>query len=342
MPPAEILTKYYLLSDHPFEPERDTKRHFDFKAQNLSLMKELRMFEHSQLKDYFVNVGSFNASCAEVENFLHNVGYNGSPAPPAILIQGARGSGMDSMAQYVALAVRARAAGATSYLIPIPSASQSRLLVLVKAELKGFMPNEEKIFTKYDGLIDPQKPDLAYLRAMFLELAARNIPNQPLILLLKSVSWDCRDWLLSLYQLLSPLNVFLVFFTEDTRVASWFDDLVAKSLLLGRSVRLRGLDAGEGRSFVEMRLSSFRSVSVVPESFPFNPQALPLIFRDVPEQRVGVKFFIQILRNSLNAKIAALEGSYVDPPPPRSAIQIEWMDISDAYEAILRKKAPTP
>jgi hypothetical protein len=156
--------------------------------------------------------------------------------------------------------------------------------------------------------------------------------------MLKSVSWDCRDWVPWLYQLLSPLNVFLIFFTEDTRIGSVFDDLVTKGLLVGRSLRLKGLNATEGQLFVERRFGDFRVISVNPETFPFNPAALPRIFHGVPEERVGVKFLIQILRNSLNAKIAELDKTYVEPPPPPANIQIEWLDIFNTYQAVVNKR----
>jgi hypothetical protein len=339
---TEILTKYYSLHDNPFEPEQDAPRKINFKQSKLSLMRELKMFEQPALKNYFVKVGSFKIASAEVESFLDSIGYNGSPVPPAILVQGAKGTGMDSMAQYVALAIRDRAPGATLSPVPIPSASQPRLLILIKGALERFLPDGKEVFARYDKLIDPRRPDLAFLKAMLQELATGNIPDQPLILTLNSIAWDSRDWLLWLYTLLSPLNVFLVFFSDDTRVASWFDDLVAKGLLPGRSLRLKGLDAGEGKLFLELRFDDFRAMAVAPKTFPFSPAALPLIFQDVPEQRVGVKFLLQILRNSLNAKIAALEKSYADPPPPPPSIQIEWLDISGPYEAILSRKAPTP
>ena len=170
---------------------------------------------------------------------------------------------------------------------------------------------------------------------MLKELAAGTVPERPLILALGPIAWDSRDWLGWLYRLLAPLNVFLIFYSDDTRIASWFDDLVAQHSLSGRSLRLKGLDATEGQLFLTQRFENFRTSVVNPLSFPFNPVALPGIFRDVPEQRVGVKFLIQILRISLNAKLAALEKTYVEPPPPPHQIQIEWLDISGAYRDVL-------
>lgn len=334
MPQTDILSKYYFLNDHPFDPERDTGRKLELKANKLSLLRELKMFEHKELKNYFVKVGPFKIASATVDDYLDGIGYTGSPVPPAFLIQGAKGTGLDSMINYVADAIRDHAPGATLHSTPIPSASQSRLLFLLKGLLEKFLSESSEIFARY-AFINPSRPDLAYLEAMLKELAAGSVPDRPLILALGPIAWGSREWLVWLYRLLAPLNVFLVFYSDDTRIASWFDDLVKQNSLSGRTVRLKGLDAAEGQLFLALRFEDFRTAAVDPKSFPFSPVALPSIFRDVPEQRVGVKFLIQILRISLNAKLAALEKSYVEPPPPPNLIQIEWLDISGAYRDVL-------
>jgi hypothetical protein len=342
MAAADILNNYYSLSDHPFDPQTDQKRKLDLKARKLSLMRELKMFEHSELRNYFVKVGSFLTTSEALDKLLTDSNYNGSPVPPALLVQGTKGTGMDSMAQYAALAIRDRAPGAILRLVPIPSASKPRLLMLIKGELESFLPDGKDIFAKYDKLLDPRKPDQAFLTTLIRELTTLNIPDQPLILTIGPINWDCKDWLLWLYQLLAPLNVFLIFFSDDTRIASWFDDQIGKGLIPGLCLRLKGLNAAEGQQFVEKRFDDFRAASVTPKSFPFHPTVFPGIFKGVPEERVGVKFLIQILRNSLNAKISTLEKGYVIPPPPQKTIQIEWVDISSAYEVVLNRKAPTP
>ena len=136
MPQTDILSKYYLLNDHPFDPERDTVRKLELKANKISLLRELKMFEHKELKNYFVKVGPFKTASATVDDYLDGIGYMGAPVPPAFLLQGAKGTGMDSMINYIAAAILDRAQGATLHSVPIPSASKPRFLFLVKGVLE--------------------------------------------------------------------------------------------------------------------------------------------------------------------------------------------------------------
>jgi len=343
----EVLQKYYLFESHPFEPTIDARTQFDFQRQNVSLLTELNVFQYTELKSCFIEVGPFAKAIADLSQYFGALGYSSAGGDqPALLIQGSPGSGRGSMANYAADIVKQiitqSGCGLPSLkTVFVPTESQGKLLILIKQKIEAHLnknPQQgvQDIFAEYKDLIDPKAPDQSFLEALLNALKTPLTAAPPLILIVDPITWDRRDWIKWLYRLVSPLNVLLIFITEEYRVVPFFDDLVDKNMIQGKSVRLTGLSVTEGLKFAEARLDHFRSTNVDPKVFPFELDAFQKIFTGPPEGRVGVKFLIQVLRGSLNRKMSKLSQSYTAPPPLPTDIRITWADIAESYEIIIR------
>ena len=337
---GDILKGYYSFTAHPFDPALDPKTAFDFKARGVSLLKELDVFRFTDLKSCFLEVGPFQVASETLRGHLAGRAYDPVTGdPPMILIQGAPGTGLDSMAKYAAYLVRESAPGSDLKLdsVGVGTDSQAKFLMLLVQTIESYMkdvPGAAKVFNKYEKLLDPKAPDLGYLQPLLSELKGPAAAAPGIILTIGPITYDRRDWISWLYKLLNPLNVLPILLTDDPRVAAKFDGLVGGDIQ-GVAIRLSGFTSAEGREFAKRRLEYFRGNPVDPGLFPYEESAVTKMFAELPEGRLGVKLFIRVLRGSLNRKVIKLAPTFKEPPPPATETQITWDDVLDSYKAFI-------
>src|SRR5205823_624761 len=150
----EILTEYYSFITHPFEPQLDPKTKFDFLQNKVSLLRQIDMFQYAALARCFIEVGPFAVAAQILRDYIAAIGYDPLAGnPPTILIQGARGTGMDTVANYAAFQFRENTApNLTMSLqsVGILTDSQPRLLMLLKQKLEAHFKNVQEANAVFD------------------------------------------------------------------------------------------------------------------------------------------------------------------------------------------------
>lgn len=338
-----VLADCFSLDEHPFDPQMDTRRKLDFRQRGVSLTRPLDVFNVEELKDYFIRTGPFKDAVQEIKDFLIATNYpNGSTYPPAFLIEGAKGVGRSTMASFLGYQIKKRnAVGASFNTVPVSSEHFGRLLLTIRNLVRGHInkyqiANCEAAMNFYSTEeINPQDPSVDYLRQIFGQLAPCMVTAPPQILVIESITWQRRDWIGQLYEYLSPLNIVLVFMTEDRRVFNAFRDLRNTPRLVGLEVSLDALDRQMAEEFLTSRLQNFRSAKTPANKiglFPFAAQILDQTFP--PGQKIGIKLLESIFRGAFNIKLDELSARYGAEQPPNPPIRSEELLI--AFEAVSR------
>jgi hypothetical protein len=334
-----LLMECFSLVEHPFEPEADARRGLNFRALGVSLARPLDVFRVEALDSYFVRVGPFRDAVQQIDDYLVANGYPSGVSAPAFLIEGARGVGRTTLASFLGYRIKTRSAGIASLNnVPVTTEHFGRLLFTIKNLVnlhvtRHQIPNCETAFALFlNADINPQDPSINYLGQIFAELAQCMAAAPPLILVIESLTWERRTWIERLYALLSPLNIVLVFLTDDRRVHNFFRELRTGSTLNGREVSLDKLDRQMAEEFLKHRLDIFRSHPSPIEKtglFPFVAQTLNQTIR--PGEKIGIKLLEQILRGAFNVKMEELYPQFLNTQPPDPQFQPEQLLIPFDY-----------
>jgi hypothetical protein len=342
-----LLMECFSLVEHPFEPEADARRGLDFRTLGVNLARPLDVFRVEALNEYFVRVGPFNDAVQQIDAYLGAQGYPGGGNAPAFLIEGAKGVGRTTMASFLGYRIKTRGGGIASLSnVPVTTEHFGRLLFTIKNLVnvhvtRHKIPNCEPAFAFYsDAAINPQDPEVSYLGQIFAELTQCMGAAPPLILVIDSITWERRSWTERLYALLSPLNIVLVFLTDDRRVYNAFRDLRSGPTLNGLEVSLDKLDRQMAEEFLKHRLEIFRSdQSPIAHMglFPFVSQALNQTIP--PGEKIGIKLLEQIFRGAFNIKLQELFPQYLNTQPPDPQFQPEQLLIPFDYLSRYYSKA---
>jgi hypothetical protein len=343
VPIQQVLANHFYLEDHPFSPHIDRQNNFDFWEKKAFLTKPLDVFGVDGLERYFSRVGTFGSEIARVTAFLDGLGIIDQGLPPAILIQGAKGSGSNSMASYVAYLIRERCRAEPTLLsIPdIQSENPAKLLQQARRMVdihikKHQIAGCEPIMEAFRDEFRDKTPDEGDLSALFANLVPYLGTAPLLVLIVEAISWTRLDWIRLLHKALGPLNVALIFLTEDLKVSIQFGELIRRDdIAPGHIVHLAGLDCNEGRALVEERMNRFRQVGCPSEKaglFPYEWAAFEKVFQGYPQKRVVIKKLIEYCHRALNKKLSELSQGNVAAPP---SLFITWNDFTTALtEAI--------
>jgi hypothetical protein len=333
-----LLLECFSLEEHPFEPEAD-QRGLNFRALGVSLARPLDVFRVGGLEPYFVRVGPFNDAVQKIDAYLAAQGYPGGGNAPAFLIEGAKGVGRTTMASFLGYRIKTLGGGSASLNnVPVTTEHLGRLLFTIKNLVnlhvtRHQIPNCEGAFALFSNAdINPQDPSINYLGQIFAELAQCMGAAPPLILVIESITWERRDWITRLYAHLSPLNIVLVFLTDDRRIYNAFRDLRSGPTLNGLEVSLDKLDRRMAEEFLIHRLESFRSnQSPIAHRglFPFVAQALNQTIP--PGEKIGIKLLEQIFRGAFNIKLQELSPQYLNAQPPNPQFQPQQLLIPFDY-----------
>jgi hypothetical protein len=342
-----VLTECFSLTEHPFEPKVDPLLNVNFRMMGVSLSRALDVFRVAELKDYFLQVGPFKQAVADIESFLSGPGSGGTA--PAFLIEGGEGVGRSTMANYVGYLIKEQNQGAASLnTVPVPSDHFGKLLFTIKSLIalhvkQHNVPNCEAAFALFsDEVIGPQDPSVNYLSTIFAQLVSPMAVAPPLILIVESINWDRRDWMMRLYDLLSKLNIVLVFLTEDQKVYNIFQNLGSGPKLSGLAVSLDALDRQMAEEFLIERMGRFRSKpSPIDKQglFPFASQALNGALR----KNLEIKKLEVLCRGAFNNKLSELSsrfkatnGQPPNPPIGAAELVISFDDFGNYVRQVIR------
>lgn len=342
-----VLADCFSLEEHPFNPQVDTRRKLDFLQRGVSLSKPLDVFNVEELKDYFIRTGPFKNAVQEVKDYLTTNNYpTGGTYPPAFLIEGAKGVGRSTMASFLGYQIKKRNAGRASFnTLPVPSENLAKLLFtirnFIRLHITNFkIPNCDVALNFYSNEeINPQDPSIDYLTQIFAQLAACMVAAPPHILVIESITWQRKEWMAQLHQVLAPLNIVLIFLTEDRRVFNSFRDLRNSPRLAGLEVSLDALDRQMAEEYLSSRLANFRSAQTPADKaglFPFATQVLIQTFP--PGQKIGIKLLESIFRGAFNAKLNELSARYgqqgqgPNPPIRSEELLIPYESVSKYYK----------
>jgi len=343
----EVLADCFSLEEHPFDPQVDTRRRLDFRRRGISLSKPLDVFNVEELKDYFVRTGPFKDAIQQIKDYLVANNYpTGGGYPPAFLIEGAKGVGRSTMASFLAYQIKKRNAGGASFnTLPVPSEHFGKLLFTIRNFVRGHInrfqiPNCDEALNFYtDQAINPPDPSVDYLRQIFAQLGNCMGAAPPQIIVIESITWQRKEWMVQLYEYLSPLNIVLIFLSEDRRVFNAFRELRNSPRLFGLEVSLDALDRQMAEEYLASRLANFRSAQAPADKaglFPFAAQVLSQTF--APGQKIGIKLIETIFRGAFNTKLDELAARYEQPnqapnPPIRSEeLLIPYESVSKYYK----------
>ena len=351
-----VLADCFSLEEHPFDPQLDARRKLDFRRRGVSLTKPLDVFNVEELKDYFIRTGPFKDAVEQVKDFLTRTNYpNGGAYPPAFLIHGDKGVGRSTMASFLGYQIKKRnPAGASFNNVPVVSENVGKLLFSIKNYIrlhinKFQLPNCNDALNFYSNTdINPADPSLDYLRQIFVQLATCMVASPPLILEIESITYvDRKEWMSQLYDYLKPLNIVLIFMTEDPRVFHYFQKQRNLGRIVGQEVSLEPLDRQMAEEFLTSRLANFRSAqSPVNKAglFPFAAQILNQTFP--PGTKIGIKRLESMFHGAFNLKLDQLSGRYVQPgQPPNPPIRadellIPFESVGDYLQGSIRQRKP--
>jgi hypothetical protein len=345
-----LLKECFSLLEHPFEPKTDPQTGLNFKQLGVSLARPLDIFRVEDLRKYFAQVGPFASAVTAVETFLGQTGYPAG-APPAFLIEGAKGFGRSTMASFLAYKIKAKnGGGASFYNVPVTSEHWGRLLFTIKNLIKQHVTTHHiqncdaafALFSNED--INPQDPSVNYLGQIFAQLAQCMVGPPPLVLAIESITWQRLDWITGLFDLLNPLNVVLIFLTDDRRVYNIFANLRNGPNLTGFELRLAPFDKQMATQFLTERLDIFRDANA-PQGrtglFPFRSQTMDLTLPD--NKRLSIKLLEQVFRVAFNRKLRELTAVYDANSGPQGnqqalqdALLIPYGDLTTSYVSTLR------
>jgi hypothetical protein len=326
VPIQQVLANHFYLEDHPFSPHIDHQNNFDFQKNKALLTKPLDVFRVNDLDRYYSKVGVFGSEIARVTAFLNNLGLIDEGRPPAILVEGERGCGADSMANYIAYLIKQRCQAPPTLLSMPPVDSENRAKGLLAAEMTLEMHIEEQhlqgcdaLLRRFNERIHPTDPDEMLLKLLFSNLRPKLEGAPWLILISGPVTYLRSDWINTLHEQLSPLNVSFIFITDDPKVTVQFESQVQTgNIIPGHTVRLTGLDRKEGQDLLEARMKFFRLANSPANKvglFPFEQVAFDQLFQGHPQNKVVIKKLIEHCQRALNKKVGELSRAQGAAPP---------------------------
>jgi hypothetical protein len=350
-----VLEDWWCLDTHPFEPDRDRRRNFDFRRQGVSLENPLDVFYVNELVHYYARIGAFGDAEKEIRHVLQTLRYpGGGVVPPAVLIEGANGAGRSSLANLIAYIVQDRwravdpdrAKDAQLLEVPVTGENFAKLLFTIKQSVQqhadecGLQACQSIFRTWSDEAVGgANNPEEGYLETFLLRLKQCMRAAPPLILLIEPIKYQQREWVNRLHAILAPLNIMPIFTTENPNVTAVVRGSISQSRLRGVTLCLRGLTEQETCELLMERLATFRPDGAPPDRqdlFPFAPEAIEQAFRD-QANGLPIKLALMLLRDAFNAKLSELAELPEDPTPARDALLVRWEDFVGSYSEKVRQ-----
>jgi len=333
-----VLSECFSLLEHPFEPQGDPRRNLDFQALGVSLAKTLDVFKVKELGAFLLRTGPFETGINTIDGFLDGLPAGGDA--PAFLIEGSKGVGRSTMANYIASRIKERNQDKASlYEITVGSEHFGKLLFTIKAKIAAHIRKfqvsdcDDALNSYSEIAINPQDPSQEFLLQIFTDLRACLAGAPPLVLVIESINFMRQDWIEKLSDALGQLNVVLIFLTEDPRVRNHFVALRNGALLKGIEVRLTPLDRQMAEDFLKARLEAFRADQTPLDRaglFPFVSQVLMEAIP--PGKTIGIKLLEYIVHGAFNMKVEELAPKFPAPnQEPNPPIMLEQMVIPFEY-----------
>ena len=327
-PPVLPYERYFHLRDNPFAPEQGLHVRPDI---------ELKLFE-GQLDAfrYFIQLEAF----AKAQELIDDLVYGETTSLltgtlPCVIIVGPRGAGRGTMADYLAYRLREECA---SHKMPLPSMQTvredsedtARVLQAVRAPvLEHLRANGVPVgeVLQNVGIVDGGLPEVEPLSQLYRALAGKVKATLPiLVLAVEGITASREKWLTTLRNLLGPLRVFLVFFTEDTSVATLF---VSKP---DTSVRLR-VDVGELKEkdqleFLQCRFKTLETAERADLSDPLFPYTKDVLRQAFPAgEKTTIKQFVTLCSAALDSRLSDFRRA---PPVPGADASVSWDNFKRA------------
>lgn len=343
MPLRDDVLKSLCLAEHPFSPERDPIRNREFRDKKLSLLSTLKMFDHPELADYYVRVGGFDQAAKRAEDAL-DANHFPTPGqqPPVVLIQGNAAVGRSSFAEYLAYRLRAKWEAAfpgnvpTLQRIKIEGENIARLMYRIKIYLRDHtdlnsVAGAARLYKRWEDDGGANEPNESQLESLFGDLADAMQDAPPLILIIRTITYERMGWIARLGTRLTAMNVIPIFITDSRLVST----LVANEHPSVVALALAPLDSAQAQQFVEQRINTFRKPGCAhghKALDPFDPITLTNAFEG-RAQGLGVRFFIEVMCGAFEEFLKDLGGKLNDPgyKPASTDLLVQWRHVSDGY-----------
>jgi Cdc6-like AAA superfamily ATPase len=314
-----LLTNLYYLHEHPFDPDFDPKQQdFDFRAKNLSLLDELQIFNFKELEAHFFLVGDIKGSIDEIQSFfLRNRFRKGRIPAFSILLEAPKGTGRTSILNYLANRIKVFEENVGFQTVKIPSNNFGKFLSLIQNEIrmhfieKGKIEIIDEIKIIESAIEKPNELDEFFLEQILshYEKIVKNNKIPPLILVIEPLDLDRQKWMVKLFKILKPLNVFPVFVTENKNVALLFNNKIKSAEInKGLHISLGSFNHEDTKNFLKNKLDYFRNTNFpneIDDLFPFCSDDIPSIIGD----KIHVKLLIEMFNEALNIKLEKLANS---------------------------------
>lgn len=367
---TNVLNECFCLVEDPFDPKVDPHKKFSFSDRKASLSRSLDIFNIAELEYYFIKIGMFKDAVDQVANFLLGSGFNvASNNPPTFLIEAPTGAGRSSLASYIAYQVKKHSGGKSALqTVPVGTEDEAKLAFSIKKLLEMHVKHEnlsdcETVFVTYPDtlILGPNGPDMSFLSTIFQQLSTCMVGAPPLLLIIEEITYERMGWLSNLYKMLAPLNVILIFLTNDVRVRKQYEKLRSNGDLTGCRVRLGKLDEQAAVDFFVQRLDSFRREKCDETKrnvFPFDPKVFTQAFKDeekhggegeqekAASRAIGVKLLLNLFRQAFNLKLLELNQYFIESagkhPKPELKLEellITWDYFNNAYQNVIRAAA---
>jgi hypothetical protein len=339
------------LGAHPFFPDRDPRRNFDFQKNNVSLRGPLMMFEHPELAEYYVRVGGFERASDEADRALDARRYpTRGLQPPAILVQGGSAVGRSSFAEYLAHIIRRRWEAAAPAVKPgcrrikINGENIAKLLWVIKTYVKNHADSNaiagaKEAFEMWAADGGVTTPDENVIESLFAELAPSMRAAPPLILIIRDITFQRRAWMARLASPLTAMNVVPIFISDHPNVYT----LTRANDPDFISLQLRTLLPQDGEAFVRARVRSFRvpCLHQHDDTYPFDAAAVRATCASLPGG-MGVRLLVELMSSSLDQLVDALEAKRQQDPafqPTPADLVVNANHITAGYRHAL---SPSP
>jgi hypothetical protein len=344
---ARVLNEYLFLADHPFEPTLDPgPPPFDFQDRDAYLTDELDVFRVRELMRYFLAVGPFGDAVQTVRQRLDALhgGFRATAVPP-ILVYGGNGAGRTSMSRVVAHLLRERcAAPPTLNPVDVIGEHLGKILLAVAEHVEIHVgqhaPGRVALLQPLARINQENPDEFALVRLLGNDALRQVMRGTPcLIEVIEPITLVRWEWVGRLSRLLRPLNIVLLFLTDNDNVVTLFESLLPDGL----SVRLSELDVQDLLDLIEARMTTFRHGALPPgrpRVFPFDAAVVRKAYADKGEWRM--KPLLRLLRTAVSRKVAALgrhaDGLVAGAPLPligEAEATVSWEDMTAAYREAL-------